>query len=288
MYVKVLPGFIKQRTCLLLLLDNFICNHVEVQTKRAVWRCQSGLHPFVKAAVTIFRILHNKQTAFWYENWFIKNNAWVSLGHFWCSTGTFFSTSHITTWSHTAVQLLINSCMCFVVRSLIKARLQLIAGGYQRHLAVTWMWTHYCSNCAYSLIHKVPHFFTSLCPSGIYSGRYLVFHSVCLSPLFSLLRHSREETVSAGFLHGKNGEFKGQLHVTSLFYCTAITIVINAVKLERKEQGCSAQMSKANRWSEAMSGFWAGDLNVAFPPLAHLYWSVTIWIKVITHKCLHC
>lgn len=204
--IKVLPGFIKQRTCLLLLLDNFICNNVEVQTERAVWHCQSGLHPFVKAAVTIFRISHNKQTVFWYENRFIKNNAWVSLGHFWCSAWTFFSTTHITSSSHSAGQLLINSCMC-------------------------------------SVVHSVPHFFTSLFPSSIYSGSHAdilsVFHSVCLSPLFSLLRHSREETVSAGFLHGKIGEFKGQLHVTSLFYCTAITIVINAAGEEGAGLQCA-------------------------------------------------
>lgn len=131
------------------------------------------------------------------------------------------------------------------------------------------------------------HIFSLLSPSSIYSRRcFLIFFTLFV--LFSLLRHSREETVSAGFLHGKIGEFKGQLHVASLCYCTAVPIVINAAKLEKKEQGCSVQMSEANRWAESMFGFWAGVLNVAFPPLAHLSWSVTIWIKVITHKWLHC
>lgn len=99
--MKVLPGFIKQRTCLLLLLVNFICNNVEVQTEQAVWRCQSGLHPFVKAAATIFRNFHNKQTAFWYENWFIENNA-VSLGHFWCSVKSLGWSMHVlhTSFTH--------------------------------------------------------------------------------------------------------------------------------------------------------------------------------------------
>lgn len=184
-------------------------------------------------------------------------------------------------WSHSA-----GPCMCSTLRSLIKARLQFMTGGYQWHLAVRWMWTHCCSHRAYSLIHKVPHFFTSLSLQHLFTQMFSRFFTLFV--LFSLLRHSREETVSAGFLHGKIGEFKGQLHVASLCYCTAVPIVINAAKLEKKEQGCSVQMSEANRWAESMFGFWAGVLNVAFPPLAHLSWSVTIWIKVITHKWLHC
>lgn len=78
--------------------------------------------------------------------------------------------------------------MCSVVHSLINASLQYTSGGYQWHMAVRWMRTHYCSHRAHSLIHKVLHFFhffLPLQPLLRQSRRYFLRFSLCLS--FSLI-----------------------------------------------------------------------------------------------------
>lgn len=154
-----------------------------------------------------------------------------------------YFTTHINSASHSASQFLIYSCIYSLFHSLINATLHYMTGEchdtwqsdeYELTAVVTAHTHLFIKSYIYSLLSVPLAFIQAVTHLFSLSRSVSVSHSVCISPLFSLLRHSWEKRVSADLLCGKIGEFKGQLHVTPLFFLVAIVIVINAARLENK------------------------------------------------------
>lgn len=175
----------------------------------------------------------------------------------------YFSTTHINSSSHSASQILIHSCISSLFPSLINATLHYMTGECHGTWHVRWIWPHCCSHCAYSLIHKVVHLFTSLCPSGIYSGGHAPIFSVpqCLrfslcmyfTLIFSPQTQLREKSICWPPLW-RNRWVQGPTtcHASSFFSLPSLLLLMQRGWRIRPcfemEQGCSMRVSRANWW----------------------------------------